>query len=90
MDHVPELWRELKLEFKDNVKKKELRKSLLEEENINKNNILRNSHIDLNESNESNESIIIDNTIKDTMEKENIYGKIEKKKIRKRLHCIIC
>jgi len=87
MDHVPELWRELKLEFKDNVKKKELRKSLLEEDNINKNNILRNSHIDLNES---NESIIIDNTINDTIEKENIYGKIEKKKIRERLHCIIC
>ena len=52
-----------------------------------KNNILRNSHIDLNES---NESIIIDNTINDTIEKENIYGKIEKKKIRERLHCIIC
>jgi len=32
MDHVPEFWRELKLEFKDNVKKKELRKSLIEEE----------------------------------------------------------
>ena len=32
MDHVPEFWRELKLEFKDNIKKKELRKSLIEEE----------------------------------------------------------
>jgi len=32
MDHVPELWQNLKLEYKDNVKKKELRKSLIEEE----------------------------------------------------------
>ena len=32
MDHVPEFWIELKLEFNDNVKKKELRKSLIEEE----------------------------------------------------------
>ena len=52
MDHVPELWRELKLEFKDNVKKKELRKSLLEEEeDINKNNIIRSSNIILDELN---------------------------------------
>ena len=54
MDQVPELWRELKLEFKDNVKKKELRKSLLEEEeDINKNNIIRSSNIILDELNNS-------------------------------------
>ena len=52
MDHVPELWRELKLEFKDNVKKKELRKSLLEEEDNNKNNIIRSSNIILDELND--------------------------------------
>ena len=52
MDHVPELWRELKLEFKDNVKKKELRKSLLEEEDNHKNNIIRSSNIILDELND--------------------------------------
>ena len=41
MDHVPEFWRELKLEFKDNVKKKELRKSLIEEEKAQEQNKIK-------------------------------------------------
>ena len=41
MDHVPEFWRELKLEFKDNVKGKELRKSLIEEEKKHEHNIIK-------------------------------------------------
>ena len=40
MDHVPELWKDLKLEYKDNVIKKELKKSLLEEEKIDEHNII--------------------------------------------------
>ena len=41
MNHVPEFWKDLKLEFKDNVKKKELRKSLIEEENEHEHNIIK-------------------------------------------------
>ena len=41
MNHVPELWQNLKLEYKDNVKKKELRKSLIEEENEHEHNIIK-------------------------------------------------
>jgi len=41
MDHVPEFWKDLKLEFKDNVKKKELSKSLIEEEKVDEHNIIR-------------------------------------------------
>ena len=50
MDHVPELWKELRLEFKDNLWKKyvELYEPLLEEdETINKLNTIRNRKLNL-------------------------------------------
>ena len=41
MEQIPNIWRDLKLEFKDNVQKQELRKSLLEEEKVDEHNIIR-------------------------------------------------
>ena len=41
MEQIPNIWRDLRLDFKDDIKKKELRKSLLEEEKVDKHNIIR-------------------------------------------------
>ena len=47
MDHVPELWKELRLEFKDNLWKKyeELYDSLLEEDEPIIRNTIRNKRL---------------------------------------------
>ena len=50
MDHVPELWKDLKLEFNDNVNKKELVKSLIEEEKEHKHNIIKPEKKDVKKS----------------------------------------
>jgi len=41
MEQIPNIWRDLRLDLKDDIKKKELRKSLLEEEKIDEHNIIR-------------------------------------------------
>ena len=41
MEQIPNIWRDLRLDFKDDIKKKELRKSLLEEEKVDEHNIIR-------------------------------------------------
>jgi hypothetical protein len=52
MDHVPELWKELRLEFKDNLWKKyeELYDSLLEEDEPIIRNTIRNKRLNLGET----------------------------------------
>ena len=59
MNHVPEFWRELKLEYKDNIKKKELQKLLLEEDKLNKQNNMKSNDVILEEKNKNNENIIL-------------------------------
>jgi len=41
MEQIPNIWRDLRLDLKDDIKNKELRKSLLEEEKIDEHNIIR-------------------------------------------------
>jgi hypothetical protein len=52
MDHVPELWKELRLEFKDNLWKKyeEIYDSLLEEDEPIIRNTIRNRKLNLSET----------------------------------------
>ena len=50
MEQIPNIWRDLRLDFKDDIKKKELRKSLLEEEKVDENNIIRTDSQIINEN----------------------------------------
>jgi len=50
MEQIPNIWRDLRLDFKDDIKKKELRKSLLEEEKVDEHNIIRTDSQIINEN----------------------------------------
>ena len=105
MDHVPELWKELRLEFKDNLWKKyeELYDSLLEEDEPIIRNTIRNKRLNLGETdlrkivkrpekmvNKSGE--IVKNPEKMVNKSEWIVKKPNKtqKNPLKKIHCIIC
>jgi len=105
MDHVPELWKELRLEFKDNLWKKyeELYDSLLEEDEPIIRNTIRNKRLNLGETdlrkivkrpekmvNKSGE--IVKNPEKMVNKSEWIVKKSNKtqKNPLKKIHCIIC
>ena len=102
MDHVPELWKELRLEFKDNLWKKyeELYVSLLEEdEPINKLNTIRTRKLNLGGTGlcpivKKPDEIVRDKNSDGIFnEPENIAKTKSEKKGKntlKKLHCIIC
>ena len=106
MDHVPELWKELRLEFKDNLWKKyeELYDSLLEEdETINKLNTIRNRKLHsggtgLREiveepeevENKSGQILVKSPEILNNFEEIVKKSNKNPKNPLKKLHCIIC
>ena len=91
MDHVPELWKELRLEFKDNLWKKyeELYDSLLEEDEPIIRNTIRNKRLNLGETDLRK---IVKNPEKMVNKSEWIVKKSNKtqKNPLKKIHCIIC
>ena len=82
MDHVPELWKELRLEFKDNLWKKyeELYDSLLEEDEPIIRNTIRNKRLNLGETDLRKIVKKPENTVNKSGEiKKNKSGEIVKK-----------